>query len=143
MTNSINYSSAAVRIGRKNLLDEWKDSVRPLETIYYAKVAVKFDSNYIIRVSSINRFLYTTFQSYNIINDVYNKQQSNIFTHCRLLLWIKVQEAQIREKVVLLFSRMQYIIIQTHLSKNQHKKKLFAKIYNQSTRPFYASKYGY
>ena len=60
MTNIlINYSSAAVRIGRKNLLDEWKDSVRPLETIYYAKVTVKFDSNYVIRVSSVLTVSYT------------------------------------------------------------------------------------
>ena len=60
MTNIlINYSSAAVRIGRKNLLDEWKDSVRPLETIYYAKVTVEFDSNYVIRVSSVLTVSYT------------------------------------------------------------------------------------
>ena len=52
LTNqSINYASAPVRIERKKVLDQWEDSVRDLDTIYYAKVIVNYDSNYFFRVS--------------------------------------------------------------------------------------------
>ena len=54
----INYSSAPVRIERKQVLDQWKDSLRPLETIYYAKVIVKYDTNYIFRVSTSDHMKY-------------------------------------------------------------------------------------
>ena len=49
---SINYSIAPVRIERKQLLDKWEDSIRPLSTIYQAKVTTNYDSNYIFRVSA-------------------------------------------------------------------------------------------
>ena len=48
---SLNYSIAPVRIQRKQLLDKWEDSIRPLSTVYQAKVNVTYDSNYIFRVS--------------------------------------------------------------------------------------------
>ena len=47
----IKYSSAPVLFEMKKFLDEWEDSMRPLTTVYYARIAVEYDTNYIFRVS--------------------------------------------------------------------------------------------
>ena len=47
----IKYSSAPVLFEMKKFLDQWEDSMRPLTMVYYAKIHVEYDTNYIIRVS--------------------------------------------------------------------------------------------
>ena len=46
-------------IERKTFLDEWEDSMRPLTTMYYTKIRVKYDMNYIFRVS-LNAYKYNS-----------------------------------------------------------------------------------
>ena len=55
----VRYSSAPVMIERKTFLDEWEDSMRPLTTMYYTKIRVKYDMNYIFRVS-LNAYKYNS-----------------------------------------------------------------------------------
>ena len=47
----IKYSSAPVLFEMKKFLDQWEDSMRPLTMVYYAKIHVEYDTNYIFRVS--------------------------------------------------------------------------------------------
>ena len=47
----IKYSSAPVLFEMKKFLDEWEDSMRPLTMVYYTKIHVEYDTNYIFRVS--------------------------------------------------------------------------------------------
>ena len=46
----VKYSSSPVLFEMKKFLDEWEDSMRPLTMVYYTKIPVEYDTNYIFRV---------------------------------------------------------------------------------------------